>query len=170
MAATIPCDKGMMGHMSASLDLLHNEARRAIAAGETKFRDAAELLAKAAEFGATQRQSAKAVGRSQRWVNALLQWRKNGYRGAPFEKCKRFPRDTPAIQNRTTRRLMTAEQTIPDSARQLLIKALRTLASERTAERASAALIVENQRARLNLTWDELIVRAEAESRLNEAA
>jgi hypothetical protein len=160
--------------VSASLDLLHNEARRAIAYGEIKFRDAAELLAKAAKFGATQRQSAKAVGRSQRWVNALLQWRKNGYLGAPFEKPKRFPRDTPAIQNRTSWQPVTADQnrvrTVPDNARQLLIKALRTLASERTAERASAALIVENQRARLNLTWDQLIVPAEAESRLNEAA
>jgi hypothetical protein len=69
---------------------------------------------------------------------------------------------------------MTAEQahvrTVPDSARQLLIKALCALASERIAERASAALIAENQRARPNLTWDELIVPAEAESRLNEAA
>jgi hypothetical protein len=51
-----------------------------------------------------------------------------------------------------------------------LIKALRALASDRAAERASAAAIVENQRARLNLTWDELIVPAVPELRLNEAA
>ena len=149
--------------MSASLDQLHNEARRAIASGEIKFRDAAELLAKAANFGAT-----------QRWVNALLQWRNNGYRGAPFEKPKRLQHDTPAIQDRTSRRAMIAEQavvrTVPHAARQLLIKALRALASDRAAERASAAAIVENQRARLNLTWDELIVPAVPELRLNEAA
>jgi hypothetical protein len=160
--------------VGASLDQLHNEARRAIASGEIKFRDAAELLAKAANFGATQRQSAKAIGRSQRWVNALLQWRNNGYRGAPFEKPKRLQHDTPAIQDRTSRRAMIAEQavvrTVPHAARQLLIKALRALASDRAAERASAAAIVENQRARLNLTWDELIVPAVPELRLNEAA
>jgi hypothetical protein len=180
--------------MNANLDLLHNEARRAIASGENRFRDAAELLAKAARFGATQRQSAKAIGRSQRWVNALLQWRANGYSDAPFEKRKRIQGDTPAIRNKTSRRLMTAEQaqamtarataeraqaeaakaraeaaarmfapptkTIPHRARDLLLKALRALASERAAERASAALIVENARARLNLSWDELIVPA----------
>jgi len=38
-------------------------------------------------------------------------------------------------------------QAIPQRARELLIKALRMLGSERAAERASAALIVENQRA-----------------------
>jgi hypothetical protein len=69
---------------------------------------------------------------------------------------------------------MIAEQavvrTVPHAARQLLIKALRALASDRAAERASAAAIVENQRARLNLTWDELIVPAVPELRLNEAA
>jgi hypothetical protein len=59
---------------------------------------------------------------------------------------------------------------IPSEARKLLIKALRMLGSEREAERASAALIVENQRARLNLTWDELSVPAAAKSELRKAA
>ena len=44
------------------------------------------------------------------------------------------------------------------------------LGSEHAAERASAALIVERQRARLNLTWDDLIVPAEVENELSEAA
>ena len=43
------------------------------------------------------------------------------------------------------------------------------LGSEHAAERASAALIVERQRARLNLTWDDLIVPAEVEADLSEA-
>ena len=44
------------------------------------------------------------------------------------------------------------------------------LGSERSAERASAALIVERERARLNMKWDELIVPAEVESAMSKAA
>ena len=204
--------------MSASIEKLHHKARRAIEFGENKFREAAEHLAKAKKLGATQRQSAKAIGRSQRWVCALLQWRENGYFGAPFEKPKRLQSDTPAIQKKKTQPLTTAEQAqaqtakanaerakaeaqkakaeaakaqaefqkaraeatarmfgaetkrIPNEARKLLIKSLRMLGSERAAERASAALIVENQRARLNMTWEKLIVPADVESELYEAA
>jgi hypothetical protein len=59
---------------------------------------------------------------------------------------------------------------IPKRAREELIRALRMLGSEHAGERASAALIVERQRARLNRTWDELIVPAEVERQLSEAA
>jgi hypothetical protein len=61
-------------------------------------------------------------------------------------------------------------KTIPAQMREPLIKALRMLASKRPAERASAAFIVEEQRARLNLTWEELIVPAELEDKLSNAA
>lgn len=44
-----------------SIKPLHDHARRAVAAGEAKLKDAAEYLAKAAELGATQQQSAKMV-------------------------------------------------------------------------------------------------------------
>jgi hypothetical protein len=66
--------------MNVSIDSLHIRARRAIEAGENKFRDAAECLAEAQQLGATQRQSAQAVGKSPAWVNALLKWRKSGYK------------------------------------------------------------------------------------------
>jgi hypothetical protein len=59
---------------------------------------------------------------------------------------------------------------VPNGARRELLKALAMLGSEHAAERASAALIVERQRARLNLTWDELIVPAEVENELSDAA
>jgi hypothetical protein len=59
---------------------------------------------------------------------------------------------------------------VPKGARKELLKALAMLGSEHAAERASAALIVERQRARLNLTWDDLIVPAEVENELSEAA
>ncbi len=179
--------------MSASLVQLHSKARRAIESGESKFREAAELLAKAAKLGATQRQSAKAIGKSPAWVNKLLTWRDGGYKDTPFGPQSKAKR---AAAVKATKQPMTAEQaqamtaranaerakaeaakaraeaaarmfapptkTIPQGARDLLLKALRALASERTAERASAALLVENARARLNLTWDELIVPADS--------
>ena len=44
------------------------------------------------------------------------------------------------------------------------------LGSEHAAERASAALIVERQRARLNMDWTDLLVPAEVEHALSEAA
>jgi len=203
--------------MSTNIEKLHYKARRAIESGEDMFRDAAECLAEAQKLGATQRQSAKAIGKSPAWVNALLKWRRGGYKDhCPFPRSKRHVQ--PAEQKATSRPPTTAEQAqaqttkanaerakaeaqkakaeaakaqaefqkaraetyakmfgaetkrIPNKSRQLLIKALRMLGSERAAERASAALIVENQRARLNLTWDDLIVPAELENELSKAA
>jgi hypothetical protein len=66
-------------------DLL-SRAKAAIDAGEQSMHDAAELLAIAQEeHGATQREIAEVVGKSVAWVNALLQWRRSGYKdGSPF--------------------------------------------------------------------------------------
>jgi hypothetical protein len=50
---------------------------------------------------------------------------------------------------------------IHSGARELLIKALGMLGSDHAGERANAALIVEKQRARLGMTWEELIVSAD---------
>ena len=175
---------------------LHDKARRAIAAGEGSFRQAAEYLAEARKRGATQRQSAKAIGRSPAWVNTLLKWQASGFKDTPFgpqSKAKRAAVQSP----KQSRRPMTAEEAlaqkaqaefqtaravavakmfgvetkrVPKGARKELLKALAMLGSEHAAERASAALIVERQRARLNLTWDDLIVPAEVENELSEAA
>jgi hypothetical protein len=41
------------------------------------------------------------------------------------------------------------------------VKALGMLGSDQAGERASAALVVEKQRVKLGLTWDELIVPAD---------
>jgi hypothetical protein len=65
------------------IDLL-NGAKAAIDAGEKFLHVAAESIAKAAEQGATQRQIAAAVGKSQPWVNGLLQWRIAGYPETAF--------------------------------------------------------------------------------------
>jgi hypothetical protein len=176
---------------------LHSKARRAIEAGVSKFRDAAECLAKAKKLGATQRQSAKAIGKSAAWVNVLLKWREGGYKNhCPFPRATRAVQ--PAKQNsprppteaqtarvnadrakaefQTARAEVVAKmfgpqtKTIPAHARQLLIAALCALASDRPAERATAALTVENARARLNLKWYDLIVPADAQSEVSKAA
>jgi hypothetical protein len=55
-----------------TIDKLHDQARQAIESGESRFRDAAEYLAKAQQLGATQRQSAEAIGKSAAWVNGAL--------------------------------------------------------------------------------------------------
>jgi hypothetical protein len=52
---------------------------------------------------------------------------------------------------------------IPSESRASLIQALSMLSSERAGERARAARIVEQHRARLGLAWDDLLVPAEAE-------
>jgi hypothetical protein len=58
------------------------------------------------------------------------------------------------------------KKTIHSGPRDLLVKALGMLGSDQPGERANAALVVENQRAKLDMTWDELIIGAEeAESR-----
>jgi hypothetical protein len=167
---------------------LHDKARRAIAAGEGSFRQAAEYLAEARKQGATQRQSAKAIGKSPSWVNTLLKWQAAGFKDTPFgpqSKAKRAAVQAP----KQSRRPMTAEhveaerakaeamkaraeaiarlfpppvKTIPEAARTQLIKALRALASDHANERAAAALIIERQRARLNLDWPDLLVPADA--------
>jgi hypothetical protein len=172
-----------------TIKILHHRARRAVAAGEAKLRDAAEYLAKAAELGARQKQSAKAIGKSQQWVSQLLLWRKNGYRGGAFERSHKARSTSRASIHAPATPLQVAKlefqkaradavarmfgpeiKKIPAASRHHLIKALRALASNNTAERAAATLIVENQRALLNATWDELIVPAANESELNEAA
>jgi hypothetical protein len=139
--------------------------------------------------------AAKAIGKSPAWVNRLLKWKAAGYQGTPFgpqSKAKRA-----AVQSPKRRPPMTAEEAlaqkaqaefqtaravavaklfgadtkrVPKDARMELLKALAMLGSEHAAEHASAAVIVERQRARLNLTWDDLIVPAEVENGYSEAA
>jgi hypothetical protein len=175
-----------------TINKLHSKARRAVEAGEHKFREAAECLAEARKLGATQRQSAKAINKSAGWVNGLLRWRKAGYKGTPFGPQSKAQRAR--VQSvKQSRRPMTTEEAlaqkaqaefqtarvalaeklfgldskrIPAGARKELLAALKMLA----ASRDTAAVLVERQRARLNLSWDDLIVSAEVEDDLSEAA
>ena len=55
----------------------------------------------------------------------------------------------------------TAKKKIHSRPRELLIKALGMLGSDHEGERANAALVVEKQRRKLGMTWDELIISAD---------
>jgi colicin import membrane protein len=55
----------------------------------------------------------------------------------------------------------TQEKAIRSGPRELLVKALGMLGSDQAGERANAALVVEKQRAKLGMTWDELIIPAD---------
>jgi hypothetical protein len=55
---------------------------------------------------------------------------------------------------------------IPAGARKELLAALAMLAKSRD----TAAILIERQRARLNLSWDDLLVPAEVKHDLSEAA
>jgi hypothetical protein len=69
----------------SSISKLLAHAKAAIVAGEKSWREAAKLIAAAQEQGATQTQIATAIGKSQAWVNELLQWHKAGCRDvSPF--------------------------------------------------------------------------------------
>jgi hypothetical protein len=70
-------------HRVSITDLL-SSAKIHIAAGEDRLRQAAEDIAAASDKGATQCKIAEAVGKSQAWVNGLLQWRRAGYPDTPF--------------------------------------------------------------------------------------
>ena len=60
-------------------------AKHDIARGIASFRSAANHIASAIEDGATQTEAAVKVGKSQPWVNRLLKWRENGFKGdSPF--------------------------------------------------------------------------------------
>jgi hypothetical protein len=75
------------------VDLL-NRAKEYIASGENALRAAAEDIAAAYRQGATQRHIAFTVGRSVSWVNAILQWQRNGFREeTPFAALSKAKRE-----------------------------------------------------------------------------
>jgi hypothetical protein len=69
---------------SISVTALLKRAKGHIKAGEHRLRQAAEDIAKVNATGMTQREIAKAVGKSLGWVNGLLQWRDAGFPDTPF--------------------------------------------------------------------------------------
>jgi len=168
------------------IDRLHAKAKAAIKSGEGYFRDAADHLAQARKLGATQRQSAEAIGKSPAWVNGLLRWHEGGCKNTPFGPQSKAQRArVQAVKQKESRPRNPGERTaapatpvqiakyeaqkvraeavismfgapISNGLRTQLIAALTMLGPAHPAERA---------RARLGMSWDELIVAAAAESK-----
>jgi site-specific recombinase XerC len=61
---------------------LLDRAKRAVAAGESSLRKAAELIAQAHAAGASQKQITERLSKSRSWVTFLLAWHKGGYQGS----------------------------------------------------------------------------------------
>jgi hypothetical protein len=203
------------------------------------WRDVTEDMAAAKALGASQRQIAKAVGKSSAWVHQMLKWRADGYlNDTPFgpssktsrQRAKRgqapdrkkqkteksgagtdqaqaaaaharaktakaeaakakadaakatdearraraeaFRAQAEAARAEAEARTARARSNTPNrqkvhsGPRDLLVKALGMLGSDHAGERANAALVVEKQRTKLGMAWDELIISAnEAEAR-----
>jgi hypothetical protein len=71
-------DLGALQGGSAGADKLHQSAaRNRVRRGKVSRRG--EYLAEAQKLGASQRQSAKAIGMSPAWVSALQRWQRSGY-------------------------------------------------------------------------------------------
>ena len=78
-------ERSVVPNNTTKADLL-SRAKNAIEAVEQSLHDAAEALGIAEEeHSASQREMAEAIGKSVAWVNALLQWRRSGYKDdSPF--------------------------------------------------------------------------------------
>lgn len=70
----------------SKVDDLLVKAKHAIAAGEKCYREGAEFIFETQKAGATQKQIAEHVGKSQAWISQLLAWRAGGYKGGAFER------------------------------------------------------------------------------------
>jgi hypothetical protein len=209
------------------IDRLLKDAKCAIEDGESSLKQAAECIAEAQNQGATQREIATSVRKSAAWVNQLLKWRSDGYKGTAFGSAKAEQRAAfrQSEQKEKSRPVTTEEQArveqarveakaerareraakaeaerakherkkteanarrareearpareraswgrwtggaaeIHSSSRTLLVKALGMLGSDHDGGILAAARTAEQQRRKLNLTWDELIVEAAAE-------
>jgi hypothetical protein len=167
--------------MSATIDQLHRKAKAAITAGEARFREAADYLGEARKLGATQRQSAKAIGKSPAWVNRLLRWRDGGCKNTPFGPQSKAQRARVQAVKQKPRLPTTTEQVAKWEAQKARAEAVVRLFGANISNGLRAQLIaaletltsahpIERTRARLGMTWDQLIVPAAAESEAKRKA
>jgi hypothetical protein len=96
------------------------------------------------------------VGKSAAWVNRLLKWRQCGYQDTAFGPQAKASRARAHVQTTKHQRKLNREQ------RETLVKSLGMLGSNHPGERDAAALAVEKQRTKLDMSWDQLIVEAKA--------
>lgn len=163
-----------------AIDQLHAKAKRAIASGEASFREAADYLSEARQLGAAQRQSAKAIGKSPAWVNRLLRWHDGGCKNTPFGPQSKAQRARVQATKQKPRLPTTTEQVAKWEAQKARAEAVALMFGAPISNGLRAQLIAaleklashpaERARARLGMTWDQLIVPAAAESEAERKA
>lgn len=93
-------DLGDTNRRNTEITQLLIGARRLIESGVVSLRAASDKIAEAENQGATQREIAKAVGKSVGWVNGLLKWRKLGYPSeTPFGPSSKASRSRARVQS-----------------------------------------------------------------------
>ena len=116
-------------------------------------RDKAQAAAASARAKAAQAEAAKARAEAERATDEAMRAKVEAVRERI--KAERAYAEARAAGARFHESVFVVE----GRARDLLVKALGMLGSDQAGERASAALVAERQRAKLGMTWDELIVR-----------
>jgi hypothetical protein len=86
------------------IDRLLSQAKLAIEADKPQEAAAAVFIAHEI-YGATQQQSAAAVGRSQAWISCMLRWRREGLKGTPFGPASKDARMTARLGGLIGRRM-----------------------------------------------------------------
>jgi hypothetical protein len=186
--------KRTQGVTMASIINLLDKAKDAIAAGESSYRKAADLIAQAQESGATQKQIAERLGRSRAWITFLLAWRKSGYRGSAFERSNRARVSSQTRQckpERATAPPTTVEQVAKSEARKaefefkterakavaIAFSGGATISMASRTQLVAALMLLgpshpaERLRRSLGMSWDALLVPAAAsDSDRSEAA
>jgi hypothetical protein len=146
-------------------------AKGSIAAGENRFKQAAEYIAAAAAKGATQRQIADGVGKSAGWVNGLLQWQRGGYLSdTPFGPAVAASRERTAF-SQTVERVLEEQaaafsQTEQHKSEPSISEADKKILEEQEKAREQEPTEAERERVRKTLEEHKARMRADFAARL----
>jgi len=124
------------------------------ALGKNESAGSGELAAALALAKAAQAEAATAKAEAERATDEAMR-----FKAEAFRERIRAEQAYADVRSARARSNSPNQEKIHSSTRQLLVKTLGMLGSDQAGERASAALMAEKQRAKLDKTWDELIVR-----------
>jgi hypothetical protein len=137
-----------------SSDKINSNKKKSRGEQEDEF-DAALALAKAAQAKAAKARAEVAKARAEA-ARAIDEAIRKGEALKARIRAEKADADACAADSNSDGH----ECSIHSRTRELLVKALGMLGSDQVGERASAALVVEKQRAKLGMTWNELIEQA----------
>jgi transposase len=103
---------------------LLSRAKGSIESGITCWLAATEDMAAAQQQGASQREIAKAVGKTVGWVNGMLKWRQRGYQDTPFgPQAKASPQRARGVQSPERKKRKSKESATTDELAAALSRA-----------------------------------------------